>query len=152
MSRHFRTIFARMLGLRPPAMQVAALCICPETSRVLLITSRGTGRWIIPKGWPMAGRTLAQAAMQEAWEESGVQGEVSETPIGRYHYDKEQDRSFAIPIDVRVFPVRVSALADDFPEASQRTRKWFTPAEAAELVDESGLKQLLRSLKASSVP
>lgn len=147
MSRHFRTIFARMLGLRPPAMQVAALCICPATSRVLLITSRGTGRWIIPKGWPMPGRSLAQAAMQEAWEESGVQGEVSETPIGRYHYDKEQDRSFAIPIDVRVFPVTVSALADDFPEAAQRKRQWFTPLEAAELVDETGLKQLLRGLK-----
>ncbi len=124
-------------------MQVGALCLDPADGRVLLITSRGTGRWIIPKGWPMAGRTLADAALQEAWEEAGVQGETG-PELGRYRYAKEQGQGFAVPVEVRVFPVHVSGLADDFPEAAQRTRRWFDPTEAAGLVAEPDLAGLLR--------
>ena len=54
----------------------------------LLITSRGTGRWIIPKGWPMPGRTLAQAALREAYEEAGIRGIVETSSIGSYQYYK----------------------------------------------------------------
>lgn len=149
MKRQIRDLFARLLSRRPPEMQVAALCRDETTGHVLLITSRGTGRWIVPKGWPMAGKTLAQAASQEAWEEAGVRGQVEECHIGTYLYDKVQDQGFAIPVEVRVYPLTVEKLAKDFPEADQRKREWFPPAEAAELVDETGLKTLLRSL---SVP
>ena len=105
----FRERLARLLGRRPPEMQVAALCLRETTGEVLLVTSRGTGRWIVPKGWPMPGRSLAGAAMQEAWEEAGAKGRIGEAEIGRYHYDKAQDRGFAIPVEVRVFPLYVSA-------------------------------------------
>lgn len=141
-----RKVLGRLLGRRPSAMQVAALCLDPDSGHVLLITSRGTGRWIIPKGWPMAGRSLAEAAQQEAWEEAGVKGPANPREIGTYHYDKEQDRGFGIPVHVRVFIINVTDLADAFPEAGQRTRKWFSAAEAAELVAESGLKALLQSM------
>ena len=86
---------ARLLGARPPLLQVGAVCLDPATGRVLLITSRGTGRWIIPKGWPMPGRSLAEAALQEAWEEAGVRAKTGEE-MGSYHYDKDQDRGFAV--------------------------------------------------------
>ncbi|MDM7255620.1 MAG: NUDIX hydrolase [Paracoccus sp. (in: a-proteobacteria)] len=145
--RSLRDKIVAMLGRRPPQMQVAALCIDPATQKVLLITSRGTGRWILPKGWPMAGRSLAAAAMQEAWEEGGVEGRVQEAEIGRYRYDKIHDEGFGVPVEVRVFPVRVLHLAEAFPEAGQRTRRWFTPAEAAERVDEDELKSLLSRLR-----
>ena len=62
----FRDRLARLLGRRPPEMQVAALCLDEASGRVLLVTSRGTGRWIVPKGWPMAGRSLADAARPRA--------------------------------------------------------------------------------------
>lgn len=130
-------------------MQIAALCLHKKTSEVLLVTSRGTGRWILPKGWPMAGRSLAEAAAQEAWEEAGVRGTISDTEIGRYRYDKVQDRGFAIPIEVRVFAMQIDELASDYPEAGQRKRRWYDPARAAELVAETGLKELLRALPAT---
>ncbi|UXU75431.1 MULTISPECIES: NUDIX hydrolase [unclassified Paracoccus (in: a-proteobacteria)] len=144
----FRDQLGRLLGRRPPEMQVAALCRNPATGDVLLITSRGTGRWVLPKGWPMPGRSLADAALQEAWEEAGVRGRVRQDEIGRYHYDKVQDRGFAIPVEVRIFAVDVDSLGQDFREAAERSRRWFPPDEAAKLVAESGLQQLLRSLPA----
>ena len=142
----FRNVLSRVLSRRPPVMQVGALCLHADRPEVLLITSRDTGRWIIPKGWPMPGRSLAEAAGQEAWEESGVRGTISPTEIGRYSYDKRQDRGFAIPVEVRVFPIEVRELAKNFPEVDERKRAWFAPEQAAELVDESGLKALLLTL------
>lgn len=143
-----RETIGRLIGRRPEAMQVAALCLEKKTGRVLLVTSRGTGRWIVPKGWPMEGRSLGEAAEREAWEEAGVRGKLGTEEIGRYRYDKVQDRGFAIPIEVRVFPIEVSELRDKFPEADQRRREWFDPKVAATLVDESGLKALLMRLPA----
>lgn len=142
----FREKLGRLLGRRPASLQVAALCLNPDTRKVLLITSRGTGRWIVPKGWPMEGRSLGEAAEQEAWEEAGVRGKLGGKEIGRYHYDKLQDRGFAIPVEVRVFPIEVEKLREKFPESEQRQRAWFTPDEAADRVDETGLKALLRKL------
>ncbi|MCV2448727.1 NUDIX hydrolase [Paracoccus sp. DMF] len=146
----FRDRLARLLGRRPPEMQVAALCLDEASGQVLLVTSRGTGRWIVPKGWPMPGRSLAGAAMQEAWEEAGVRGRAGPCEIGRYRYDKDQERGFAIPVEVRVFPLYVESLAEDYPEAEQRQRRWFPPAEAARMVAEPGLQQILRALPAAA--
>ncbi|MDO5630565.1 MAG: NUDIX hydrolase [Paracoccus sp. (in: a-proteobacteria)] len=128
-------------------IQVGALCRDPASGKVLLITSRGTGRWIIPKGWPMTDRSDADAAMQEAWEEAGVKGNISRDEIGRYDYDKLNDSTGGIiPVQVRVFTVEVSELADSYPEAGQRTRRWVSPGKAARMVDEKGLKKILRNL------
>lgn len=141
-----------LLGRRPVSMQVAALCLDESTGKVLLITSRGTGRWVIPKGWPMAGRTLARAAEQEAWEEAGVRGQINHAELGRYSYDKDQDSGFSVPVEVRVFGLSVSSLADTFPEDDQRDRQWFSPAEAAQRVREPGLKKILLGLQRGQSP
>ena len=146
MNEMFRNLLGRMLGRRPPALQVGALCLQAETGSVLLVTSRGTGRWIIPKGWPMDGRSVGGAALREAWEEAGVRGEVEETAFGRYSYDKKLTKGLSAPVEVQVHLVRVEGLDKNFPERKQRQRRWFTPAEAAELVDEAGLARLLRRL------
>ncbi|MFD1882559.1 NUDIX hydrolase [Paracoccus pacificus] len=143
-----RRNLAMLFGRRPPRMQVGALCVRGTRGerQVLMITSRGTGRWIIPKGWPMKGRGLAEAAAQEAWEEAGVRGDVAATEIGRYHYGKAQDAGFSVPCEVRVFLLTVDDLATDFPETSERRRKWFAPDEAAKLVAEPELAALLQQL------
>ena len=145
MPNGLRSMLGRVLGSAPPPMQVGAVCLHPSSGEVLMITSRDTGRWIIPKGWPIPGLSLAQAAEQEAWEEAGVRG-AAEREIGRYRYDKRQQLGFAVPVEVRVFALRVSELADDWPEAAERTRRWWNPAAAAKLVAEQQLGDLLRRL------
>ncbi|CUH66054.1 NUDIX domain protein [Thalassovita gelatinovora] len=140
---------ASRLVLRPPAMQVAAICVRVKSGekQILLITSRGTGRWIVPKGWPMRNKSNAEAALQEAWEEAGVKsGKVSKKPLGRFHYDKLHDDGHITPIEAEAFLVDVEELSANYPEADQRTRQWVAPAAAARLVSEKGLKALLLSL------
>lgn len=128
---------------RKPMTQVAALCLNDAKDKVLLITSRGSGRWIVPKGWPMRNRSLPGTALQEAWEEAGVEGTAGKKELGRYHYEKLRDHGFAIPVEVRVFPITVHKLRDSFPESGERKRAWFAPDEAAKLVEEHALKALI---------
>lgn len=131
---------------RPVRLQVAALCWREGATgrEVLLVTSRGTGRWVIPKGWPMAGKTSAQSAAQEAWEEAGVRkGYFTDVPLGSYHYGKRHDSGAVEPLETLVYAVEVTDLRDDFPEADQRSRQWFSPKEAATLVDEPELSAIL---------
>lgn len=127
------------------ATQVAALCwrISDGRAEVLLITSRDTGRWVIPKGWPIAGLSNPDAAAREAWEEAGVRGKVAAEPMGRFVYDKLIRPLKSKRCIVDVFGLAVEALKMEFPEAEQRTRRWFAAGEAATLVAEPELRQLL---------
>lgn len=139
-------------------LQVGALVyrVSGETLQVLLITSRGTGRWIVPKGWPMPGKTLAQAALREAYEEAGVRGAVQSVPLGRYNYEKHDvPRSENGHFSVDVFAVLYSHQEKKWPERGQRIFEWIAPQEAASRVDEAELKTILekfdpRSLRAPS--
>lgn len=134
---------------RPRLLQVAALCLRGKGDdlRVLMITSRGTGRWIIPKGWPIDGITAHEAAMTEAWEEAGVKkGDVDPTPIGSFTYDKIMDSGAPAPVEAQVYVVRVQKIVDSYPEVDERKRKWMKPQKAAELVAEPGLKAILLNL------
>jgi 8-oxo-dGTP pyrophosphatase MutT (NUDIX family) len=130
--------------------QCGALCWRMHRGRVevLLITSRETGRWIIPKGWPMAEHTAADAARTEAWEEAGVEGPISQEPIGLYAYDKQRLPEPPVPCVVSVFALRVARLADKFPERRERRRKWFSAAKAAHKVLEPELRAMLLDLDA----
>ena len=135
----------------PPERQVAALCWRKEKGRkeVLLITSRDTARWVVPKGWPIKGLSDAQAAMREAWEEAGVRSSADKTrPVGQFFYDKSLEDGSVVPIVAHLYKVRVRAgdLADSFPEAGQRKRVWVPAKKAAKLVREPELKAVLRSL------
>jgi 8-oxo-dGTP pyrophosphatase MutT (NUDIX family) len=113
--------------------------------RILLVTSRGTRRWIIPKGWPMKFRRPHQAAAQEALEEAGVVGKPQKRPIGDYQYDKLTDDGLSIRCTVTVFPLEVRSLDKSWKEAKERERQWFTRGEAAELVAEPELRALLQN-------
>ena len=110
---------------------------------ILLVTSRDTGRWIIPKGWPMSGLPPEAAALREAWEEAGVQGRPRATCIGVYNYSKAMGPGRTIPCLVAVYPVKVAQLRDGFPERKERRRKWFAPEKAASKVDEPELQALI---------
>lgn len=130
------------------AEQVGALCWRMHRGRieVLLITSRDSNRWVIPKGWPMAGMTPAAAAAMEAWEEAGVEGSMQEAAWGRFSYTKMMPAEAMIACSVSVFGLRVKRLKARFPERAQRQRKWFTLEKAAKSVSEPELRALLRAL------
>jgi 8-oxo-dGTP pyrophosphatase MutT (NUDIX family) len=128
--------------------QCAALPFANEKGelRVLLVTSRETQRWVLPKGWTEKRLPPHALAAKEAFEEAGVLGEVERQPIGRYRYLKRGPHKRVTPCSVRVFPLRVKRLLDDWPERRERQRRWFSAAEAAMAVEEGGLVTLLLSL------
>lgn len=119
---------------------------------VLLITSRDTGRWVIPKGWPIKGLPPEGSAAREAWEEAGVEGKPDPRCIGLYSYDKLLDKpkgpQVQVPCVVAVYALKVNKLANSFPEAGQRRRKWFSPKKASGKVAEPELRDLLAALPA----
>ncbi|MGL4239191.1 NUDIX hydrolase [Tabrizicola sp.] len=138
-------ISAQVAEVGGARIQYGALCwrLTDTGVEVLLITSRDTGRWIIPKGWPMQGLSPEAAAAQEAWEEAGVQGVMNPLCIGRYGYQKNLSSLASVPCAVSVFGLRVKGLAKSFPEVKVRHRDWFPAHEAAGLVVEPELSQII---------
>ena len=136
-------------SITPPAglVQVAALPLMigdDGVARVLLLTSRETRRWVIPKGWPIRGCEPHEAAAQEALEEAGVTGRVVKTPIGAYNYFKRREAHFDV-CRVDVYLLRVDKQHKTWREKGQREAQWLPLDEAADLVQEPGLVSLLRA-------
>jgi 8-oxo-dGTP pyrophosphatase MutT (NUDIX family) len=115
---------------------------------VMLITSRDTGRWVLPKGWPMRGKTAREAAAREAYEEAGLIGQADAAALGSYHYRKRRRRGTSVLCRVDVFPHDVLAELQRWPEKRQRRRSWFSVEDAAGLVDEAELKALILAAQA----
>ena len=116
---------------------------------MLLITSRETRRWVIPKGWAEKGVAPHEQAAREAFEEAGLKGEIGLKPIGSYRYLKRLQNGQTAPCRVDVYPLTVEHRLDDWPEKGQREAVWLTLGEAAALVDEQGLVTLLLDLAAA---
>jgi 8-oxo-dGTP pyrophosphatase MutT (NUDIX family) len=112
---------------------------------IMLVSSRETKRWVIPKGWPMKGRKPHAAAAQEAKEEAGLLGKITKEPAGHFHYVKNMPNSGAILCRVDVFPLQVEKQLKNWPEREQRITRWFALEEAAELVREPELTALIRA-------
>lgn len=130
-----------------PITQVAALPYRFSQNghlEVLLLTSRGTGRFIVPKGWPMKGEKDWNAAAKEAAQEAGVTGRLGKEVLGTYRYWKRLKDAF-IPVDVSIYPLHVERVLDKWKE-DDRERSWVRPHEAAALVDEPALVSLLDAI------
>ena len=129
----------------PDAQQYAALCYRRAGSgiEVLLITSRGTGRWIIPKGWAMEDLSDHATAAREALEEAGVVGKIRKKPIGEYPYSKWMPTELPVQCTVQVYPLEVDHLEDNYLEKDERERRWFSQKKAAAKVGEPELKKLI---------
>lgn len=127
--------------------QVAALPfrVRNGTLEVLLVTSRETKRWLIPKGWPMKGKKAYKAAAQEALEEAGVKGTVGQVAIGHYDYWKRRAEHFDL-CRVQVYPLEVLKQLKKWPEKGQRDYRWFEVEEAAQQVLEPALAAVIRAL------
>lgn len=130
----------------PPGPQFGALpySVLNGELLVLLITSRGRGKWIFPKGGLVDGLTPWESAALEAYEEAGVEGEIEQTPIGSYFLPVTEERP--APIEVKVFPLRVTLQCEDWQERGQRDRHWAALPEARLLITHEGLADLAVSL------
>jgi 8-oxo-dGTP pyrophosphatase MutT (NUDIX family) len=130
-------------------LQVAAL---PYRRRedgsieVLLVTTRGTGRWMVPKGWPMLGKSYSEAAAQEAYEEAGVRGRANPAELGRFDHEKTRFPAPSIDCIVAVFPMPVERELTRWPERDQRTRRWFSIDEAALAVQSPDLAAMIAKI------
>ncbi|SHI43551.1 8-oxo-dGTP pyrophosphatase MutT, NUDIX family [Ruegeria lacuscaerulensis ITI-1157] len=138
---------AGAFGALPVMRQAAALCfrLRADGPQTLLISTRGTGRWIIPKGWPIDGLSGSETAAREAWEEAGVSGSCAADSIGHFSFVKRRKDVGQVMCRARVYPLRVTALSDDYPEAGQRRREWFSFEDAADRVSDRDLSALIRS-------
>ncbi|QFY59160.1 NUDIX hydrolase [Rhizobium grahamii] len=141
----------QLMFRRPPRQQYAALCYRVSKKsgslEVLLLTSRDTGRWVIPKGWPMDGKTSYEVAAREAYEEAGVRGTVESETIGCYHYPKVLKNGLKVTCKVQVYVLEVSTLAKNFKEKGERRTEWVSCEEAAKRVQESELSALFLLFK-----
>jgi 8-oxo-dGTP pyrophosphatase MutT (NUDIX family) len=128
--------------------QVAALCYRLRRGgkfQILLITSRNTGRWIPPKGWPIEGKPPHEAAAHEALEEAGVLGKACPRTLGDYKYFRDPETDFKRSAEAFIYPLKVKGFARTFKEKGERRVRWFSAKEAARRVREPGLKRIIRS-------
>lgn len=152
MSTHHRNMITQLPLSLPTGRkddvrsQFAALCyrIKKGKVQVLLITSRTSRRWIVPKGWPIDGKTPAESAAVEAWEEAGVRGRCDGRCIGIFSYSKDTEDQGALPCLAMIFAIEVQELAEEYPEVDQRDRVWLSRKKASKLVEEPELARILR--------
>jgi 8-oxo-dGTP pyrophosphatase MutT (NUDIX family) len=140
---------------REHGKQVAALCWRTGVRggpEVLLVTSLGSRRWILPKGWPETDLTPSENAAREAFEEAGVTGKIAARAVGRYHYLKDKKAGGGVACSVDVFALHVTKQVDDYPEKNMRTLAWLPLEQAAARVSEPGLRQLLRDFRKQHAP
>jgi len=130
---------------------VLALRVRGGTASVMLVTSRGTRRWIIPKGNPEKGKTGAAVGAIEAYEEAGLLGEVWDKPIGSYVSPKHLPSGEVVPCSIKVYRMDVEEVLDDWPEKGQRERAWYSLDQAAMLVGEGGLVALILQVNAELI-
>jgi 8-oxo-dGTP pyrophosphatase MutT (NUDIX family) len=128
--------------LRPMAQVLRQAAVIPVADgRVCMVTSSSGRRWVIPKGMIDPGHTAGEAALLEAWEEAGLVGTLTPEPVGSYVYEK-----YGRDHHVLVFVMQVTEESVDWPERDVRKREWVDPPEAADRVEEPGLREIISSV------
>jgi len=120
----------------------------PEGRQVLLVTTRGRGQWVVPKGWPKRGREGWEVAALEAFEEAGLSGEISQSAIGVFEYKKSLHFLTSVICRVEVFPLLVTEQRLRWRERGERQLEWMPLAEAVRRVQEPGLSELISGFAA----
>lgn len=119
----------------------------------LVVTTRQSKRWIVPKGWPIKGLKPSQSAAREAFEEAGVRGKAGSKAIGQYVYEKAlDDIGITVACEVKVFPLLVKRQAAAWPESAERVIQWVDSATAEALVSDEGLKTIIGAFAKRAAP
>ena len=109
----------------------------------MLVNSRETRRWIIPKGWPKQGKSPHRSAAREAFEEAGVLGAVGRRAVGSFSYEKRMKNGRSVECEVRVFPLEVKRQRKEWPEKQERRVKWLSASKAAARVKDPVLSKII---------
>lgn len=136
----------QLMFRRPKRVQYAALCYRRNKDGqldILLLTSRDTGRWVIPKGWPMGSKPGYTVAEIEALQEAGIKGIVEHDSLGSFGYGKAMAEGLVLPCEVQVHALEVTGSVKNYKEKGERTLEWVSPQLAAERVAEPGLKKII---------
>ena len=115
-----------------------------DRAEFMLVTSRETRRWIIPKGWPKRGKSPHRSAAREAFEEAGVVGAVGRRPVGSFSYEKRLKNGKSVACEVRVFPLEVKRQRKEWPEKQERRVKWLSAPKAAQKVKDPAISKMIR--------
>ena len=111
---------------------------------ILIVTTRQSRRWIVPKGWPIKRLTPSKSAAREAFEEAGVRGKIGARAIGSFTYNKTARQTDAGPnYEVKIFPLLVKRQSATWPEHGQRVVQWVDPEKAIALIREPELKSIV---------
>ena len=115
--------------------QAGVLAWLPGTDPVqfCIVTSRRTGRWILPKGNVDPGMSSREAAEQEALEEAGLVGTAAPEPIAIFRAPKIRP-PLIWTIEIAYYPMRIDEVLDDWIEADLRGRRFVTLTAARELL------------------
>ncbi|WP_208988552.1 NUDIX hydrolase [Labrenzia sp. VG12] len=129
-------------------MQIAALCHRMREGKVevLLVTSKSTRRWILPKGWPILSRRAHRTAAIEAFEEAGVTGRVHKNPFASFSSYKGGEAGLKLRTEILVFLVDVESEAEEFPDSAERDVRWVSIKDAVRMTNEPGLIDVFRKL------
>jgi 8-oxo-dGTP pyrophosphatase MutT (NUDIX family) len=119
---------------------------------VMLVTSRETRRWIIPKGWPHKGKAPHRSAAREAFEEAGVIGAVNRQSVGSFSYQKRLKKGGVVACEVLVFALEVKRQSKEWPEKRERKVRWLSARVAAKTVRDRELGKIIRRLARRSRP
>jgi 8-oxo-dGTP pyrophosphatase MutT (NUDIX family) len=138
----------------PKVMQVAAL---PwrhgeHGVEILLVTTRTSKRWLIPKGWTMEGKADHEAAAQEAFEEAGVLGRADIQPFAHYGYIKALQSGKQRHVNVAVYAMLVSETLPTWPEQQERERQWIGAQDALRIIGEPELLPIIADFVKAAHP
>ena len=97
-------------------------------------------RWVVPKGVVEPELCARTSATKEALEEAGIEGSVSDGPIGTYRYKK-----WGGGCRVVVYVMRVEKVLVHWEE-SHRDRRWLSLQQAIERTEEGNLRNLMHAL------
>jgi 8-oxo-dGTP pyrophosphatase MutT (NUDIX family) len=111
---------------------------------ILVVTTRQSRQWIVPKGWPIKRLTPSKSAAREAFEEAGVRGKIGARAIGNFRYKKPARQADIDPdYDVKIFPLLVRRQSATWPEYGQRMVQWVDPEKAISLIREPELRSIV---------
>jgi 8-oxo-dGTP pyrophosphatase MutT (NUDIX family) len=111
---------------------------------ILVVTTRQSRHWIVPKGWPIKRLTPSKSAAREAFEEAGVRGKIGARAIGNFTYKKTARQTDAdANYEVKIFPLLVRRQSATWPEHGQRVVQWVEPEKAIALIREPELKSIV---------
>ncbi|MBO0344658.1 NUDIX hydrolase [Roseibium sp. CAU 1637] len=143
--RQLKRVFKSLFTI-PDRLQIGALCYrwMDDELQVLLLTTRDTRRWILPKGWPMMKKKGHRTALIEAFEEAGVIGRVTDKqPFDSFQSHKGFGGGLKVDTSVLVYVIEAVEMTENFPEAGEREIRWLSVGEALDLIEEDAAKPIL---------